>query len=252
MRLKRFAISARLALVCSVLTASVGAAQAASGNGFLFGAPLGSFTLRAGYAGASAGSDLFSQVTKDLSLNRGDFSSIGVGLDLAFALRPRLDLVVSGDFSGMNKKSDFREWQDNAGKPIEQITTFSRQSYMASLKYYLLPYGRELGKFAWVPARYAPWVSAGVGRTQYNFKQDGDFVDFAKNNKVFHDTFASSQWGNTAQIAAGLDWNLNQRFALTTQAKYLFGTADLGLDFAGFKPIDLSGIGMTGGVTIRF
>ena len=252
MRLNRFTMPATAALICSALMASVGAAQDGSGNGFLFGPPTGSFTLRAGYAGASAGSDLFSQVTKDLSLNRGDFSSIGFGADLAFALRPRLDLVVSADFSGMNKKSDFREWQDNAGKPIEQVTTFSRQSYMASLKYYLLPYGRTLGKLAWVPARYAPWLSAGVGRTQYNFKQDGDFVDFAKNNKVFHDNFASSQWGNAAQVAAGLDWNLNQRFALTTQAKYLFGKADLGLDFAGFAPIDLSGIGMTGGLTIRF
>lgn len=252
MRLNRLVMSATAALVCSALTASVAAAQVGSGNGYLFGAPFGSLSFRAGYAGASAGSDLFSQVTKDLSLSRGDFSSIGFGMDLAFALRPRLDLVVSADFSGMDKKSDFRKWQDSDGKPIEQTTSFSRQSYTAGLKYYLLPYGRTLGKFAWVPARYAPWVSAAVGRTQYNFKQDGDFIDFNKNNKVFHDTFSSSKWGGSAQVAAGLDWNLNQRFALTTQAKYLFGKADLGIDFAGFAPIDLSGIGMTGGLTIRF
>jgi hypothetical protein len=176
-----------------------------------------------------------------------------MGADLAFSLRPQWDVVVSMDLAGMdNKKSEFREWQDNLGKPIEQQTSFDRQSYMVSAKYYLVPSGRTLGRLAWVPARYAPWVSAGVGRTLYHFKQAGDFVDFNNNNQVFNDTFSSSKWGNSAQISAGLDWNINQRFALTTQAKYLFGKADLGLDYSGFDQIDLSGVGMTGGLTIRF
>lgn len=252
MRRVRFVISATVALAVAALSAGTLAAQESSGNGFLFGAPLGSFTFRVGYAGASAGSDLFSQMTKDLSLKRSDFASFGYGADIAFAVHRRVDVIVSADLSGMDKKSDFREWQDNLGKPIEQTTTFARQSYLVSGKYYVLPYGRTLGKFAWVPTRYSPWVSVGLGRTLYNFKQTGDFVDFKNNNRVFSDTFQSSKWGATAQISGGLDWNLNQRFALTTQAKYLWGKADLNLDFSGFAPIDLSGVGMTGGLTIRF
>ena len=252
MRARLFVISAILSAMCMILAPDRASAQESTGNGFLFGAPTGSFTFRLGYAGASAGSDLFSQITSDLSLKRSDFGSFGYGADLAFALRPRLDLVVSGDFSGMEKKSDFREWQDISGKPIEQTTSFSRQSVTASLKYYLMSNGRTLGKFAWVPARYAPWVSAGVGRTYYDFKQKGDFIDFKNNNKVFTDTFTSAAWGNTAQLAAGIDWSINQRFALTSQAKYLWGKADLGLDFKGFAPIDLSGVGITGGLAIRF
>ncbi len=235
-----------------VAFAGLAQAQELSGNGFLFGAPMGSIAFRAGYAGANAGSDLFSQMTTDLSLKKGDFSSFGYGLDVAFALRPRLDVVVSADISGMDKKSDYREWQDNAGKPIEQTTGFSRQAFAASLKYSLVPNGRTLGKFAWVPARYVPWVSAGLGRTLYKFKQDGDFIDFGNNNKVSKDQFSSSKWGGTAQVAAGLDWSINQWFALTSQAKYLSGKADLDLDFSGFAPIDLSGFGMTAGLTIRF
>jgi opacity protein-like surface antigen len=256
MRMTRtFSVAARAAacvVACVVTLAGVTQAQEMSGNGFLFGAPSGSFTFRAGYAGANANSDLFSQMTSDLSLRKGDFSSFGYGFDFAFALRPRLDLVVSADVSGMDKKSDYREWQDNAGKPIEQTTAFSRRAYAASLKYYLLPNGRTLGKFAWVPARYTPWVSAGLGRTQYQFKQSGDFIDFGDNNKVSRDSFSSSKWGGTLQAAAGIDWSINQRFALTSQVKYLSGKADLGLDYSGFDPIDLSGLGMTAGLTIRF
>lgn len=252
MRINRACSTAVRVAACVAVLAGAVQAQEMSGNGFLFGAPTGSFTFRAGYAAANAGSDLFSQMTTDLSLKKGDFSSFGYGFDFAFALRPRIDLVISADLSGMDKKSDYREWQDDAGKPIEQTTAFSRQSYAANLKYYLLPNGRTLGKFAWVPTRYAPWVSAGLGRTQYKFKQNGDFIDFGDNNKVSWDSFSSSKWGGTVQAAAGIDWSINQRFALTSQVKYLSGKADLGLDYSGFDPIDLSGLGMTAGLTIRF
>lgn len=252
MRKTRFVITALLAAACTFAATRDLAAQESSGNGFLFGAPYGSFTVRLGYSGASAGSDLFTQMTKDLSLKRSDFASFGYGADFAFGVLKRLDLVVSADISGMEKKSDFRDWQDNLGKPIEQTTAFSRDAFAISAKYYLIAPGRTLGRFAWVPARYTPWVSAGVGRTLYHFKQGGDFIDFKDNNRVFKDTFESSKWGMTGQIAGGIDWNLNQRFALTTQAKYFWGKADLDLDFSGFQPIDLSGIGMTGGLTIRF
>jgi len=254
MRVTRTFTQATHVAACAIALAGAAQAQrqASSGNGFLFGPPAGSLTFRAGYASANASSDLFSQMTTDLSLKRGDFSSFAYGLDLAFALRPRIDLVLSADLSGMDKKSDYREWQDALGMPIEQTTSFERQSYAANLKYNLRPTGRTLGRFAWVPARYVPWVSAGLGRTLYRFKQDGDFIDFGFNNRVSHDSFSSRKWGAAAQLAAGLDWSLNQRTALTSQVKYLWGKADLNLDYSGFDPIDLSGLGMTAGLTIRF
>lgn len=241
------------AIAAALATAPlVAGAQESSGNGFLFGAPNGSMSLRFGYAGATAGSDLFSFVTNELSVNKRDFSSFAWGGDIAFALRPHLDLVLSVDVSDASKKSDFRQWQDNAGKPIEQTTSFDRQSWMLSARYYLKPYGRELSRLAWVPTSWAPWVSAGIGRTQYTFKQEGDFVDFKDNNKVFYDAFKSSAWGTSEQLSTGIDWNINQRIALTTQLKYLFGKADLGVDYPGFAPIDLSGFGVSAGFTVRY
>ena len=232
--------------------ATVAFAQETAGRGFLFGAPTGSFSLRGGYSGASAGSDVFSFVTSELTLGRGDFGAFSVGGDVSVALSDRFDVVLSADVGGMHRMSEFREWEDNSGNPIEQRTGFSRQTFALSGKFYLRPNGRSLGQFAWVPAQYAPWLSAGLGRTRYNFTQDGDFVDFDKGNSVFRDSYKSSQWAMTAQIGAGVDWNITQRFALTTQAKYLFGKADLTYDYAGFDPIDLSGIGLSAGLAVRF
>jgi hypothetical protein len=231
---------------------STASAQEASGRGFLFGAPSGSLALRFGYSGANAGSDVFSFVTNELTLRKKDFGSFAMGGDLSFSIAPRFDVMLSVDADAMEKTSEFREWIDDDGNPIEQSTAFARQSYMVSAKYYLLPHGRSLGRFAWVPARYVPWVSAGVGRILYNFSQNGDFIDYEQNNKVFHDSFKSSRWGNSAHLSAGIDWSLTQRFALTSQARYLFGKAELEPDYSGFDPIDLSGLGLTAGLTIRF
>jgi hypothetical protein len=252
MRTKHFVAAPAFALLLLALGGRSAAAQRTAGDGFLFGAPRVGFTIRLGYEAPTAGSDLFSFVTNELSLRRSDFGSYAYGADFAVAVRPQLSVVVSGDFGGMDKKSDYRLWQDNAGLPIEQTTSFSRQSYVASLRYYFRPYGRSLSTFAWVPTRLAPWVSAGVGRTHYTFAQKGDFVDFTNSNRVFTDSYSSEAWGATALAAAGLDWSISPRLTMTTQARYLWGRADLGLDFSGFAPIDLSAFGLTGGLTIRF
>jgi hypothetical protein len=248
-------ILAGACVVVAVATAGalpLAAQQETSGRGFLFGAPNVAVTVRAGYAAARAGSDVFSFVTDELTLRKGDFGSFAGGADIAVSLHPHVDLVLSVDNAGMRKRSEFREWEDTDGNPIEQETSFSRLTYAAAVRYYLIPKGRSLGRLAWVPARYTPWLSVGVGRTAYNFNQNGDFIDFDKGNSVFHDTFKSSQWTTSAQLGAGVDWTLNQRFSLGTQVKYLFGKADLSYDFSGFAPIDLSGASLTGGITMRF
>jgi outer membrane protein W len=167
-------------------------------------------------------------------------------------VRPRIDLVFGLETDGMSKDSDYREWQDNSGKPIEQTTRFERTGVTVGARYYLLPTGRSLGRFAWVPARFTPWVGGGVGRIYYSLKQTGDFVDFDHGNRVFYDDFKSDKWGTSAQVSAGIDWSINHRWALTSQARYLFGKAELRNDYVGFAPIDLSGLGITAGVTLRY
>lgn len=252
MNATRFLVSPALALLCLALPSRPAVAQRLSGDGFLFGPPKASLAFRAGYAMPSAGSDLFGFVTNELSLRRRDFGSYAYGADFVVRLNFRLSAVISADLGGMDKKSDYREWQDNSGRPIEQSTSFERQAYTASLRYYLLPYGRRLSKYAWIPSRFAPWASAGAGRTHYRFAQSGDFVDFANGNRVFADSFASEAWGFTAQVSGGVDWSISPRLAMTTQAKYVRGKADLDLDYSGFAPIDLSGLSMTTGLAIRF
>lgn len=236
------------------------AAQAlGSGNGFLLGAPEGSFTLRVGYAGANAGGDVFDFTTQNLTLNRGDFGGLTFGGDLAFRVGDRTNLVFSGDYAGVSRGSEFRKWLDQNNNPITQTTDFRRVPLTATLQEYLVSPGRSIGRFAWVPTHIAPFVGVGGGWTYYKFHQAGDWVDF-NTDSIFTAELETKGWAPTFHVLAGADMNLTPRLALTAQAKYTWAHARPNGDFAsnstvpgsGFDQMDLSGFATTVGLSVRY
>jgi hypothetical protein len=228
---------------------SVGAQN--TGNGFLFKEPIISVSLSGGLASPHAGSDVFSFITDQLTISRGDFRSVILGADVSVRVTPRIDLVFGSRYAGTSKLSEFRHFVDDNDLPIEQTTSFARVPVTASIKTYLAPRGRSIGHFAWVPARYMPFVGIGGGAMWYQLKQNGDFIDF-KTNSVFTDTFSSSGWAPTAHALAGLDVALSPHLGLTGEGRYSFAKGDLSSDFSGFNRIDLSGLSATVGVYARF
>jgi outer membrane protein W len=242
---------ARAVLFVAAMALAGPATAQSSGNGFLFGEPHGSVALRGGFAMPSAGSDIFSFSTSQLTLNRSDFTSPDASAEVAFRVMSRLDVVANVAFSGMTKPSESRNFVGSDGLPIEQTTTFRRVPITLSARYYLTDRGRNIGRFAWVPARVAPYVGAGVGMMNYSFDQSGDFVDNTTKN-VFGDQFNSSGWTPMGQALAGVDWSLGPRWALSTEAKYVSASADLSTDFVGFHRIDLSGFSTSVGFFVRF
>src|SRR4051812_15306282 len=178
-----FAIAAVLAIASPGARAS---AQVA-GNGYLFHAPYVTFNVRGGYAAASAGSDVFDDVTRQLTLNKRDFGSLTVGGDIGFRITSRLDLTLDAAYARSRHKSEFRDLVDNNNLPIEQTTTFERIPLTANLRLHLAPTGRSIGHLAWIPSRIVPYIGGGVGMMSYRLRQQGDFVDF-NTNAVFPST----------------------------------------------------------------
>jgi hypothetical protein len=243
--------SATLAALLAVTAFTTSSGQAATGNGFLVGQPMGSVTVRGGWALASAHSDVFSFTTSHLTLDRGDFSSPDLDLDLAYRFRPRTDVVLSTAVASTRKKSEFRHLIDNNDRPIEQRTAFTRVPVTLSIKQYLVDRGRSIGRFAWIPSRLAPYVGAGGGAMWYQFRQTGDWVDF-ETNDVFSSILESSGWTPTAHALAGIELSIDPRFAIVSEARYGWSKAKLGGDFSGFERIDLSGFSTTAGIAVRF
>jgi outer membrane protein W len=208
--------------------------------------------LSGGYSRATAGGDLFSFVTNDLTLKKGDFSGATFGADVGFNVAPRLDIVLGTAYMGSSTPSSYRHFVDDNNAEIRQVTDFQRVPLMVSAKAYLTQRGRSVGRFAWVPSRFAPYVGVGAGAMWYRFNQHGDFVDFQNGNSVFNAEFASSRWAPAAQGFGGVDITLTPHLALTGEAKYIYAKGSLDQSFSGFDKIDLSGLSTTIGLTFRY
>ena len=240
------------ALCACAMTAPLGVgAQRSSGDGFLFGAPGASLTLRVGYAQPLAGSDVFAFSNEHLTLGRSDYAGASVSGDFAFFVAERLALQFSAGHSKRAVGSEFRDWVDNNDLSIEQSTEFTRIPVMVGLRYYLVSPGRSLGRLAWVPARFAPYVAGGVGRVRYRFHQSGDFVDY-KTLDVFPASLESAGWTTAGFGAVGVDYAMNARMVLVSEARYDYASARMSSDFEGFNRIDLSGLAVSLGLSFRF
>jgi hypothetical protein len=241
-----------VAALAGLVVLAPGARAQSNGKGFLFKRPAGSFAIRGGYALATAGSDVFSEATTQLTLDKRDFSALDFGGDISYSLGARTDLVFDGELMSSRKNSEFRDWVDNNDKPIEQTTKFKRIPLTVAFKYYPAGRGREVSQFAWIPSRYAPYVSVGAGAMYYRFQQTGDFVDF-KTLDVFSTTVESSGWTPMGQGAAGVEYNVGPWLALTGEGRYVWAKATLDPNaFEGFDKIDLTGFAGTVGFRVRF
>lgn len=222
-----------------------------SGDGFLFGRPRAALTVRGGYDRPFARGALFDETVDRLTLGRSAFGAASLNAELAIALSPRFDLALSGGYVGSSRGSEFRRFVDNDDLPITQTTTLRRVPLGAALKAYLAPRGREIGRFAWVPARVAPFVGAGGGAVYYRFGQRGSFVDFQTLN-VFDTEYASSGWAPAGFAFAGADWSLSPRLVVSGEVRYTAARGSLTGDFAPYDRINLSGASANVGLGVRF
>jgi len=218
---------------------------------FLFGRPDGTFGVRGSWIFNREGSDWYDFVTDQLTIDRGAFNTPAITLEVGFFLSPRFDVLAGVDISSTSTSSEYRRFVDNNRLPINQNTDLKGTTISGSLKYALIPRGREVGSVAWVPSSVVPYVGAGGGVHWFKLLQQGDFVDFV-DLSVFSDAFVSSGWSPSAHVFGGADVKLHKRLYLTVEARYEWAKGDLGGDWIGFDPIDLSGLHLGTGINVVF
>lgn len=254
LRFVALATSAALAWLAAVPQARA-QSGGEGGQGFLFRPPSSTFGVHLGFDRPSAGSDVFSFVTQQLTLRRSDFAGATVGADLAARLSPRTDLVFSLGYAGAKRSSEYRDWVGTDDLPILQQTTFQRVPLSVGLRAYLTPRGRQVGSLAWVPAKQAFYVGAGAGFMWYRFRQDGEFIDPDTNTAGTHDIFRarydSDGWTVLLRGVAGVEVALGTRFFLTGEGRYTWAKARLSDSWVGFDRIDLSGLSFAAGIGFR-
>jgi hypothetical protein len=214
--------------------------SAPSSPDFMLGRPRASIGVRGNWHMASAGSDIFDFVTDQLTLEKSNFNTGSFAVEFAANLSPRVDLVAGMDLNRARKPSHYRGFVDNRGQEIEQTTTLRQVNFTGSVKYALLPKGRNISRLAWIPRTVVPYVGLGGGIGEYSFEQLGDFVDF-QDNRVFSDLFESSGWAPIAHVFAGTDIQIFSRMLVSFEGRYSWSRAALDEDFIDFDPIDLGG-----------
>jgi hypothetical protein len=232
-------------------TVSSSAVAQRGGPGFMFGEPRAALTIRTGWAAARAGSDLFEYTSGLLTLDRADFSSPSLDVDVSWHITPTTMMAASLSLTSTTRRSEFRDYVDNNEFPIEQTTEFARRALTLGIKQYIGAPGHSIGRYAWVPTRTVPYVGIGAGTMYYNFRQSGDFIDF-QTFDVFSSQYASSGWVPTAYARGGIEYSLSSRMGLVGDARYNWASAELSDDFSGFERLDLSGLSVTVGLNIRY
>ena len=218
---------------------------------FLFGRPRGWVAFRGSWLRPRASGELFTFVSDHLTVEKGDFSTPAMMGEVGFTITSRIQASGGVEFSRQTIGSEYRRFLDNRGEPINQKTTLSQTDVSGSVRIALLDRGRSISRLAFVPRAIAPYAGAGAGVYFYEFKQIGDFVDFAT-LRVFPDVFRSQGWTPSAHVFGGTEVRLRRQLFLDVEGRYVWAHGDLGPDFVGFDGIDLDGFRLSTGVSIVF
>lgn len=247
-------LSARVAVIGAVLAAFAltASAEAQTGRGFLFHEPRLSIGARGGIGVANAGSDIFDFTYEELTVSESDFTGLSTFADIGYRVMSRMDLVASLGYVGSTVDSESRDFEGTDDLPILQSTEFRRVPLTAGVRVFPLGTGRQIGSYAWIPAKMVPYLGASAGGMWYRFRQSGEFVD-SETLEIFNDTFDSNGWTPTAEAFGGLQYSLTPRVSVTGEGRYSWARADLASGaFENFEPIDLAGFAVTLGVSLRY
>lgn len=232
-------------------------------DGFLFGGPKAQLTLRAGPVLHRAGGDLFQFMTSELTLERGDFRAPSISGEIALVAHRRIDLVLGAGWSRVETRSasfdsscegtvhECTFVDAETELPIEQTTSLRLTPLTVSARFYPLARGRAISDLAWIPARTTPYIGGGAGLTFYRLHQSGEFVD-SEDLAIFPAELESSGQGLTGHVFAGLDHWFSPKIGLNAEGRYTLGSATPGDDFQTWDSIDLSGLQLGLGLSLRW
>jgi hypothetical protein len=223
---------------------------------FLFGRPRGTAGIRGAWLFAHADSDWYRFVTgpDQLTIERSDFNAPGIAGAVGFTISPRLDALFDVELTQTTIGSEYRNFVDNNRQPINQTTRLDQVNVTGGVKVALLPRGRHIGSYAWIPRSAVPYAGAGGGMLFYRLYQAGDFIDaLTAQRAIFYDTFVSSGWTPAAHAFGGVDLRVARSVYASVEARYLWasGTMDR-RQFIGFNDLDLSGLRTSAGVNFVF
>jgi len=136
---------------------------------------------------------------------------------------------------------DFVYWD---GSPIEQRVTFKEIPFQLGWRFYPIPVRRK---------GLLPFIGAGVEYVSWEWRQDGDFIDFSDPDLPIYPGDYKRTSGNFGVfLNGGLLLKFDRKYAIRLSVIYHVAKGSLEPIFLDFEPIDLSGLMLMGGISIYY
>ncbi len=228
MRIRR-SIVILLGLIGGFLCGGLGAAHAES------------LSIRIGALIPRAQSDIWDLNIAETTFTRTQLigGMLGAGIDIFWSRWVNTSLFVYAYERDVDVED--RDFVYPDGTPIARTITLNVVPIEMTLKF--LPLGR-------MRRGAIPYLGGGVGLYIWKYHEIGDFVfDRFGDPFIDFDEFQASGVEIGWHVLAGIQIRIGRRSTLDFEIKYHDARGDMGRDFPGFNPIDLSGVSLLTGIS---
>jgi hypothetical protein len=220
------------------------AVAAALIGGMLFApvvAEANSFTIRIGHLAPRGDSRLWSENVATFDYAVSDFNWIFGGAEFDFELNEYFDIALGVDGYSRTVSSHYRDFVRDDGTEV---------LHDANLRVVPVTFGGRflpVGKFHVV----RPYVAGGFGLYPFEYRERGDFIDFATGD-IFGTTYFDRGVGVGVYAAAGVEASLSRSVSVLGEYRRHFVSARHTGDFGSYGDFDLDSGQIGFGFTFRF
>ena len=205
------------------------------------------FGIRLGIFSPDGDSNFFDENFAVFTGDVSDYEATSLGVDLAWRMRPQLDVIASlGVFEG----SQTQGYRDAAFDPF-----LDGVLHDSELRTMPLTVGLR-AHLARPDAAVRPYVGAGAGFYWWRYREFGDFVEFdpvdPANDQVITAAFEASGVTLGFYLQAGFEIAVRPTWSIYVDGRWHQAEDELGDDFEGFGDIDLSGREVSVGLAWHF
>lgn len=191
----------------------------------------GAFRVQLGAFQPEGDSEYWDDKELDFTGGVDDLENASFGIDYLLPLNRNFSLMFSGTAYGGDTTQSYRDFVDNFGDRIRHDTTLGIAS--ATVGVVVHPFGSD--------APVSPYIGAGAGSYFWSLEEDGDFIDFGRNNDVFSATLQDEGVAFGYYYLLGVEAPITRRLSIFGEGRWTQADDELSDDFEGFGDIDLSG-----------
>lgn len=209
-------------------------------------------SFKVGYFIVNGDSDLWNYNSELYYFEKDDLNSFIGSFGLNFHLTNHLTLTLEAGASYGHTLTEYADYVDEDGYPIETDIELSVIPVEVSIK--ISPFGRGeySGRFdTYEKNSVIPYFGAGVGAYFYQYREWGDYIDFGA-EQIIYAEFESFNVGVGYFVVAGIEFPVGQDMGFLAEYKHTWAKAELSEDFQGFDDLDIGGHMIYVGFTMGF